>query len=161
ELDGEDVRQYRSAQRLKRVAIGTLATLLILVALAGLWARLEQNIATSRERAVLALSQLTSDPILSVGIATEAVHAWQTPEAVSALRQALQASSHESARLPHSDQAPVMSAQYSADGTRVLTAGRHGEIHLWDPATPRQPVVSFTHRGILSAAVLSRDARYI
>jgi WD40 repeat protein len=161
ELDGEDVRLYRSAQRLKRIAIGTLATLLIMVAVAGLWARLEQDVATSRERAVTALSQLKNDPILSVGIATEAVNAWQTPEAVSALRQALQESSYESATLPHNDKAPVVSAQYSADGTRLLTAGLHGEIDLWDPATPLHPVASFTHRGTLSAAVLSRDARYI
>jgi WD40 repeat protein len=152
--------RHASSRRLRMflgIAVAVVAITIVLAARA----YLEQLSATSREFAVTALSQLKSDPMRSLGIATEAVNKWQTAEAVGALRQALQETSYERAELQHHDKAPVASATFSADGTRVLTAGQHGEIHVWDPTTPQQPLASFTHQGTLSAAVLSRDARYM
>jgi hypothetical protein len=112
ELDCEDMRQRTAV---KRLAIGTLATLLTMVAGAGLWAFLEQKVATSRERAVI---------------------------------------SYEVGRLPHRDDAPVDIAHFTADGTRVLTATRHGDVHLLESRGAPS-----THQCGLRAASLSGDVK--
>jgi WD40 repeat protein len=161
EKQREEERRKRELRRNRIIASGSLAGLAI-VSVLSLWGWVEQRSSRSREFAMTALDQLKSDAILSDEIALEALKTWNTPQAVSALRQALQESSYEIAEFGRKDKAsPVVTAQYSADGKRVLIVSEDGEIRLWDSAALLQPVASFTHKGTLRAAALSNDARYI
>lgn len=99
ELEGEDVRQHRRARRVARAGVSALALLVVIAARLGVVALRSRNQAvstadTARADALAAESQneLSADPEVSVLLACQAVHVAPIPQAVAALRQAMDAS---------------------------------------------------------------------
>jgi TIR domain len=107
----------------------------------------EEQAATSksRELASASTSQLDIDPELGLLLAIEAAEAATTPEAESALREALLSSNHVATLVGHEN--PVLGASFSPDGDRVLTTsywaqgyvpqGDTGDVstRIWDVAS--------------------------
>ena len=155
ELEAETKRaeeQTMNARQLRKRSyflVGALIITLIMVATAfflGAQARRasnaaqeQQRVATSRELAAAAISNLDIDPERSILLALEAVSAtysvdkFSTLEAENALRQSLQASHVELTLRGHT--ALVSGAVFSPDGTRIATASNDGTTRLWDAQT--------------------------
>ncbi len=99
----------------------------------------QQRVASSRELAAAAISNLDIDPERSILLALEAVSATysvdksSTLEAENALRQWLQASHIELTLRGHTDL--VSAAVFSPDGTRIATASDDGTARIWDSQT--------------------------
>ncbi|HOY57320.1 MAG TPA: protein kinase [Verrucomicrobiota bacterium] len=53
--------------------------------------------------------------------------------------------------------APVASAEFNSDGTRILTAAFDTSARLWSVADPAEPLMVFRHRDTLTGARLSPD----
>ena len=79
----------------------------------------QAEISRSRELAAASTSQLPLDPELALLLAIEGAETEVTPEAESALREALLRSNHLQTFEGHQD--PIPDASVSADGSRVLT----------------------------------------
>ena len=102
-------------------------------------------ISKSRELASASTTQLGIDPELGLLLGIEAARAATTPEAESALREALLASNHVATLVGHEN--PVVNASFSRDGERVLTTsywaegyvpqGDTGDVttRIWDVAS--------------------------
>ncbi|MGD9029325.1 MAG: BTAD domain-containing putative transcriptional regulator [Anaerolineae bacterium] len=137
--------QSRSARRLRRRAVflgGALIVAGVLAIVAFLLGRQatreraaaqeQARLATARELAAAAISNLDVDIERSILLALEAVDVSRSvgqnalPEAVSALHQAVN-TSRLMLTLPHGN-----SAAYNLDGTRLATCGDDNEAKVWD-----------------------------
>jgi len=87
----------------------------------------EKQLATSRELALAANSNLSIDPELSILLALKSLSAADTREAREALHQAVQAS-----RVEFTYPEPAQSVAYSPDGTRLAVSGDDGFIRILD-----------------------------
>ena len=145
--------QAHSANRLQMrnrliTAVGAVAILLAVIA--GVFtnkAQTQQRIATSRELAAAAISNLEVDPERSILLALEALSvtysvdkSW-TIEAEDALHRALLSSRVELSLHGHTD--PVWAIAFSPDGARLATASDDGTAIIWD-ATTGQTLLSLT-----------------
>jgi WD40 repeat protein len=170
-------RERRQARNIRLLAIGAtvvsiLALLALVAALYGFNQAEEQRqfalanaqeafrnerIATSRELAAAALSNLSVDPLRSVLLAqaalltTSNVGIPDVPAALDALQQAVQASR---ARLLLAGHAMgVQGLAYSPDGTRIATASEDGSVGVWDAASGQELLVfDNVERAILDVA---------
>ena len=57
--------------------------------------------------------------------------------------------------------APVLSATFSPDGSRLLTASRDGTARIWDSETAANQLVLPEHQGAVSFAAFSPDGRQV
>lgn len=89
----------------------------------------QTRLATSRELALAALSNLEADPELTMLLALQALETSYTKEAEEALHQGLQ-TSRVLKTLPHSR--PVHGAFYSPDGSKLATVSDDLSVRLWD-----------------------------
>jgi WD40 repeat protein len=161
---GEEARQHR---RTVRLAIGTmilLAALAIAALLAAIYARNERdvavkqrNFAQSRELASSALSELKSDPELSLLLAREAARRAPTAEAERALRFAL-TSSRVRLLLLHAG--PVTGATFSPDGKRIVTSSEDGTAVIWDAVNGRK-IVTLRHPGKVFDVAVNPDGNLV
>jgi WD40 repeat protein/transcriptional regulator with XRE-family HTH domain len=103
----------------------------------------EQYLATSRELAIAAVSNLEVDQERSLLLALHALATAHTVEAESALHSAVQASR---VKLTLDHGAGVWSIAYSPDGTRLATASGDETVKIWDAATG-QELLSFSTLG--------------
>ena len=145
-LVGEHL-QYR--RRTRRMVQAVLAAMLTLTAAASAaaavavdqlaQARLQNRIATSRELAALSGNLLTRHLDLAELFAVEAYRLDPSPQALSALFQAVTAGPHMVTYLPAGGQVSVVAG--SADG-RVIVAGRtDGTVLRWSPPNIRPTVI--------------------
>jgi len=134
-----------NSRRSRRVLATSIAVAVVAVAL-GLVALVSRNQAVSnasaaRSQVLAAESQLelTSDPEVSILLAQKAVRMAPTPEAVGALRQALDASRVRVALPAESDRQCGFESgpatEFSPDGTRVAESLCTGEVVVADAAT--------------------------
>ena len=99
-------------------------------------------VATSRELAAAAISNLDADPERSILLALQAVDKTYTidhtvlPEAEDALHRAVQASQVELTLRGHTDS--VASVAFSPDGKRIATASADGTAKIWDAVTGKE-----------------------
>jgi WD40 repeat protein/DNA-binding SARP family transcriptional activator len=93
----------------------------------------EKQLATSRELALAANSNLSVDPELSILLALQALSAADTREAREALHQSVQAS-----RMVYTHPEPIQSVVYSPDGTRMAVGGEDGFIRILDAETKKE-----------------------
>lgn len=110
-------------------------------------AQLQEEIANARKLAADSVSNLIVDTELSVLLALQAVQAHTPPvaEAEDALRRALPAMRVERVlgggtdpAAPQVFQAPVFSAYFSPDGTRLVTACGDGTVKIWEVQSGRE-----------------------
>ncbi|MFN8121426.1 MAG: protein kinase [Thermoleophilia bacterium] len=135
-------REALARRRRTRVAIAALATGLVAVGGAGGYALLQRNdavdakaVAQSRQLAANARDQVGRDPELGVLLAQAAMDADPTPDAEWALRQTTFGSPIV-ARFP--DPAGLSRIAVSRDGTRMVTGGNDGAVHLYDLTARRE-----------------------
>ena len=149
--------EKRRARMFRALAIGS-AVLLIVAIVAWVRAQNAQKVAnsanaeaTSRGMAASAEAVLRQDPELATVLALRALHADDTSQAETALRDALPQLQLKATLAPLP---PQRSAVFSADGTRILTATADGIIRVWDSASDKQ-LVSFPGFGSLNSAAFS------
>jgi WD40 repeat protein len=146
ELEGEDIRQHRRTRRLARAGVSTLAILVVIAVALGVLALVSRNQAiststTARAQALAAesLSELPADPEVSVVLARLALQQRSVPQAVAALRQAIDASPVKVALPTQSvgDCPPNSgpSISYSPSGTRVAESACNDDVVVLDAAS--------------------------
>jgi WD40 repeat protein len=162
ELEGEDIRQHRRARRLARAGVGALAALVVVAVGLGVLALVSRDQAvtastTARAEALAAESQneLLADPEVAVLLARRAVEVSPIPQAVAALRQAMDASSVRVA-LPtvsfeHCPGEGGPTVAYSPAGNRLAESVCDGDVLVLYPATGR--VVYRRHLSTQAGAV--------
>ena len=165
-LIGEDVRQYKKSRRLMWAAIISLLVLSLAAGVAASVAIIqsrvamrERDAALSREMAMSALSQLATDPELSLILAVEAARISSTTQAEDALRQSLVESRVRATM--RGDGLVVHDAEFSPDGRFVLTTASDKTARLWEAGTGQATAVMRGHTDRLADACFSGDGRSI
>jgi len=146
ELEGEDIRQHRRTRRLARAGVSALTILVVIAVALGILALVSRNQAvststTARAQALAAesLSELSADPEVSVLLARLALQQRSVPQAVAALRQAIDASPVKVALPTQSvgncppNGGPSIS--YSPSGTRVAESVCTDDVVVLDAAS--------------------------
>jgi WD40 repeat protein/transcriptional regulator with XRE-family HTH domain len=163
--------QTRAATQLRKRAVYLASALVIavLMALAALFfggqarrselvAESQRNVATSRELAAAAVSNLNLDPQLSLLLALRAVQSSDTLEAENALHRSILTS--RVVFTVHHD-ASVWSVAYSPDGKRLATSSQDKTAKIWDAATGRLLLTLVGHTDSVNSIAFSPDGRHL
>jgi WD40 repeat protein len=174
-VDSSRAQAGRQLRRLRMLLAGVAVVLAIAVA-AGIVALVQRQHAqatarAAKSRAIAAASQgqLSIDPERSILLAAAAVREAPTPEAVFALRGALDASPLERqlsvGRQPSADWGPGIS--YSPDGRRLAVGSQSGVVTIFAVASGRvlrrislgapAPIVTFSPDGTSLAVATNQD----
>jgi WD40 repeat protein len=164
-LIGEHLRQHRRTMRLARGAVAVLATLTALALVASFIAvgqrnsaRTQARIATSRELAALASSNLTTHLDVAQLLAVAAYRMDHNTQTEAAVWQAVAASPHLVRFLQAGDTVTALAG--SADGNVVAAGTASGHIVLFDVGTGHRSDVAASHSQIADVAV-SADGRTV
>lgn len=162
----------RSAKGLRWRAYALAGAFVLALVLAGLalqnagQAESERRLATARELAASAQSNVTIDPERSILLALQAVNKTyaldQTvlPEAEAALHHAVQSSRIEMTLRGHSN--AVWGAAFSPDGTRIATSSADGTAKLWDATTGRELLsIKATDNGVVWNVAFSPNGKLL
>ena len=141
-------------------ALAIITAIAIVALYQGREAQRQRDIAASRELAARASNFLDGDPGLSLALALRALDRTDTEQARNVLRQATLATRALSVWPAHSDW--VNAVEPSRDGRQIVTAGRDGVVHIWDPNDSRP---AWTLRGLrlrwAVGAALSPDGQQV
>ena len=162
-----ELRMQRDRERRRRVrylaAVASalaIAAALAMLTIVGCEARNDAEeqarFAHSRELAASALAELEIDPGRSVELALEAAELEPTQEAETALRRALPAQ-RRLLEVLAGHTGSVVSAAFSPDGTRVVTASDDGTARIWDAASGEELTPLRGHSGWVVSAAFSPD----
>ena len=178
DMIGEDIRQHRQTMRWLRVAVAGLVGVAIAAGVAALVARQawmtagkvaedigdaakeEQRQALSRAAAARSLAALDTDRELAILLAAEAAQAHATPEALSALRQALfQPSAPTLTLAGHAG--GTYAARFTPDARRVITAGADKTARVWEADSGRMTLELLGHSEGITGIDVSPDGKRI
>ena len=157
----DDLRQREHERRLRQVlaaaiVMGAAAAAFCVIAIVAI---IHRDTARSRELAVTSGHFLTDDAELSVLLATDAVRIRPTDEAEEALRDGL---SRDLLRHVLPGQAGGLTrVAFSADGTRLVTAGERGTLQLWNTADYAPLIRIEAHRTPIGSVAFSPDRRLL
>jgi len=119
----------------------------------------QARLARSRELAAAAISNLATDPELSILLARQAISTTDTLEAENALHSAIQTArvqlrfdSHGSA---------LNGLALSADAKRLATASADGVINMWDTLTGRLQTSIKGHAGAINQIAFSPNGKWL
>ena len=146
ELDGEDVRQYRSVRLWIKLAVSLLVILTLSSLFAAYIATQQRDKAVSEEIASKAGLELTIDPENSLRMALQAMETSQTPGAENILRKSLfESSLRAKIQIPnHTHTHPIWTVGFSSDSKHVVaTSMEDGTVKVLDMET----LQSHTSRG--------------
>lgn len=165
-LVGEHIRQHRRAMRLARGGVTALALLLVATVVAATvavgqrnHARDEARIATARQLAALAVTNLATHLDRAQLLAAAGYRLHPDPQTRSALFQAVAASPHLVRYLPAG--APVTTVAGSADGTVALAGTTDGHVLRWDLARGTRTTMRIGRAPITSLATDAGGARVL
>ncbi|MEU0879479.1 WD40 repeat domain-containing protein [Lentzea sp. NPDC005914] len=145
--------RYLSALLAVLLVISTIATVRAVVAERDVTD--QRNTALSQKVAAEAVSQRQTDPGLAAQLALAAYRLVPTPEARDGLISTL-----ATPLTGHRDY--VNAAQFTPDGTRIVTAARDRTLRVWNTAAPQKPLVIDTgHGGNIYSMAISPDGRTI
>lgn len=134
----------------------------LVLALASLFfsrqSQIATRLATSRELAAAAISNLDVDPELSILLALQAESTTHTPEAENALHRSILAS--RTVLVVHND-APVWDVTFSPDGKRFATTGQDETAKVWDAKTGKLLLTLTGHTDQTAGIVYSPDGKRI
>jgi WD40 repeat protein/energy-coupling factor transporter ATP-binding protein EcfA2 len=160
-------REKAASRRRVRFAIGGLATALVLIGAAAIYALHQSRIATdqrelafSRELVASANTQLSADPELSLLLGLEALNHARTPEAFDVLERALpEFQKYIGLR---GEGAALRSVAFSRTGEFVVTASEEPDntARVWNVAT-RDFVDLRGHDGPVTRAAFSPNGRLV
>jgi WD40 repeat protein/serine/threonine protein kinase/DNA-binding XRE family transcriptional regulator len=156
--------QARSAGQLRKRAVylaGAFVVALVMAVAALFFARQAQTtsrLATSRELAAAAISNLDEDPERSLLLALQAESTSHTSEAENALHRSILASR---TRIVLTHDAQVWSITYSPDGKRIATASQDKTAKIWDANTGQLLLTLTGHTESVNGIVFSPDGRRI
>jgi WD40 repeat protein len=171
ELARERRAAERRHRRLAAVAVGALLALAAMTAVAiyalsqrgearanASAAQASERSARARELAVMAQSELPTDPLRSVALALRAAKLDPTPAVADSLRTALLESRVR--KILQAGRRPVNVAAYSRDGSKVVTASEDGTARIFR-ARDGSPVATLHHGGTVTDAAFSGDGRWV
>ena len=171
ELERERRIAEKRHRRLAVVALGSLVALaaMTLVAIYAFAqrreardqrreARVQATEARARELAATAISVQTTDPDRSVDLAQQAARIDPTPTVEDVLRNSLIASRVR--RVLRPGDGAVTAAEYSPDGSRVVTASADGSVRVFRARTG-QELAAIRHKGRATDASFSPDGLLI
>jgi hypothetical protein len=156
--------QRQSAKELRRRAVYLAGALLIriVLAMASLFLRnqaeTEEALATSRELAVAAISNLDDDPERSILLALQAEATTHTSEAENALHRSILAS-HTVLVVRHD--APIWDVTFSPDGKRFATTSQDMTAKVWDAKTGQLMLTLIGHTDEVGCIIYSLDGKRI
>jgi WD40 repeat protein len=155
---GEHLREHRRARRLARAAVSVLATVTVLATVAGVIAvgqrdsaRAQATIATSRELAALAISNIGTHLDVAQLLAVAAYRMNDNPQTRAALLQAVAAGPHLVRYLQAGAQVTALAA--SADGNAVVAGLADGRLAWFNTATGRRASVLVGQASVTDVAI--------
>ena len=119
----------------------------------------QQQLSRSRELAAVALGQIDIDPERGLLIAIEAEKEADIYEAQDALRQLVFASGVRAVLRGH--ESVVNGAQFSPDGSQIVTASRDGTARVWAATTGEELAVLRGHTAEILDAQFSLNGKQI
>lgn len=171
ELERERRTAEKRHRRLAALALGSLIALaaMTLVAIYAFAqrreaqdqrreARAQATQARAGQLSATALAQLNTDPDLSVELAHQVARLDPTPRIEDLLRRSLVASRVR--RVFRPGDGAVTEAEYSPDGSRVVTASADGSVRVFRARTG-QELAALRHKGRATSASFSPDGRLI
>jgi WD40 repeat protein/DNA-binding SARP family transcriptional activator len=168
-LDASDERRARERKARRRIVQRAFAGLaLALVAIAavaivalyqGREAERQRDIAVSRGIAASAASALSTDPALSLSLATRALDVAETSEAAGVLRQATLGVRTLAVLPAHKGWA--YSAAFGPGGWTAVSAGDDGRVRLWDLRGRRPLGTLIDGRAVIYDANFDPDGRFV
>ena len=157
--------ERKRVRRLRWISLGATLIVLVFAVLtilafgATMRAMTAERIATSRELAASAISNLNSDPELAALLALEAVQTAHNYESEDALRQALLHALPLATLRGHTG--TVWSTAFSPDGTRIVTASVDNTARIWDATSGRELATLRGHTFLVNSAAFSPDGTRI
>jgi len=152
------VRRLRRTRAAVSIALAVSIVLAVVALLQRGSAVANAATARSRQLAAEAEEQLSTDPEASLILALEGLRVKQTAEAESALRDAL-----PRMQVVHSldTGTGLTDAEFNADGSKVVTAGRDGVATIWSVAGERLEVLEPPAPGPLVSATFDPSGQRI
>ena len=158
-------RDRRARRRTLAIAFGALTIGVIAIAAVALVAIAQRHdadrqkaIATSRQLAAQAQSNIEVDPGTALSLALWALDTERTPQADAALRGATAAFRERA--VMRADSSGAWAAQFSPDGKRLVTVGSDGNALIWDVDTGKT-VERWASGSPMSAARYAPDGKSI
>ncbi|MEN3281014.1 MAG: hypothetical protein V7607_2154 [Solirubrobacteraceae bacterium] len=168
-LDASDRREEREQaarrRRLRLAFAGLAVALLAITSVAivavrqGKQAERQRDIAISQDLAGSAINVLRTNPELSLALARRAADTKRTPQAATALRQAVLG--FRGLAVLQAGAASMLSADLSPNGRRAVGASNDGKLIVWNLQNDRVVTTVQAHRGRASAARFSPDGRLV
>jgi WD40 repeat protein/transcriptional regulator with XRE-family HTH domain len=154
--------ESRASQQLRRRAVFLTGAFVLALVLAGvalffqIQAKQNAIIATSRELAAAAISNLEENPERSILLALQAEKTAHTSEAENALHRSILASRVVHI-FPHDEE--VWTVTYSPDGQHIATASQDKMARIWDAKTGQLLMTLKGHTESVNGTVYSPDGK--
>nr|HMN30127.1 hypothetical protein [Caldilineaceae bacterium] len=152
----EEQQARRTAQLRRNIILAVVAVLIALSALT-FYALRQARLATSRQLAAQAVSNLDVDPEQSVALALQALDGVYTREAEEALHRAVQSSRVELYLIGHTKS--VEDVAYSPDGAYLATGSVDGTARIWDAQTGTELHLLGGRLGVVYTVAFSPDGK--
>jgi WD40 repeat protein len=153
----------RARARLLPIIIGSLLVLLLVMTFLAFKAYQARFIARSTSLAVYSRTQQEMDPELSLLLAMEAVRHLNTPESLTALKEALMKANLAAVLTPEimGKERRISAVAFSSDGQYLVTAGWDSYARVWDVVSGKMMNRLAGAKGQLTSTSFSPDDKYV
>lgn len=157
----ETARQRDRVTRRRRIALafGSLSIALLAISIVAVVSMVQGRRTASRELANRSEAVLAGDPGLALAIGLEALKRHDTEEARNAVRQA--ALVDRASTVVNVQESAIYRAALSPDGSRLVTAGDNGAVHVVDLDDARIVSTIEASKVPLTDVAFSPDAKHV